>query len=215
MFIIDANLHGFADDHTISASDKDFENLKNILIHDSEIAIKWLKNNDMIANPGRFQAIILGKSKKTTHTTFIINGKEIESKENVKLLGINIDNKLNFDDHVSKLCSRASGQLNTLFRFNNYLTPETKILAINSFIVSNFQYFPLVWHFSSEKSINKIEQVKKRALKFLLNEPNLSYHELLTKAKRPTMKVDRLRTLCTEINKTIKDINPSYMNEDF
>ena len=126
MFIRDAHLHGFANDHTLSAAKKNLEDLKIILNKESEKAIEWLNKNEMIVNPSKFQAIVLAKTRETISTKFHINDKEIESKDSIKLLGITIDDKLNFDSHISKLCNRASGQLNTLFRFNNYLTPQTK-----------------------------------------------------------------------------------------
>ena len=54
-----ANLHGFADDHTLSSKSKFLDMLKNILCSESEIAIQWLNDNRMLANPSKFQAIFL------------------------------------------------------------------------------------------------------------------------------------------------------------
>ena len=39
---------------------------------------------------------------------------------------------------------------------------EKRNILINSFIYANFNYCPLVWHFSSKKSIDKIENIQKR-----------------------------------------------------
>ena len=41
-----------------------------------------------------------------------MNNVEVKSKESVTLLGIEIDNKLNFEKHVSTICKRANNQLN-------------------------------------------------------------------------------------------------------
>ena len=62
-FFFDNNLYGYADDHSISNSSTSLEELKDRLSIDSNMAIKWLSNNQMIANPSKFQAIILNKSK--------------------------------------------------------------------------------------------------------------------------------------------------------
>ena len=189
MFIRDAHLHSFAGDHTLSAAKKNLEDLKIIFNKESEKAIKWLNKNEMIVNPSKFQAIVLAKSRETISTTFHINDKEIESKDSIKLLGITIDDKLNFNSHISKLCNRASRQLNTLFRFNNYLTPQTKKLAVDSFLFSNFNYCPLICNFSTAKSISKVEKVQERALKFLYDEHALSYPELLEKGGKHKMSI--------------------------
>ena len=68
--------------------------------------------------------------------------------------------------------------------------------------------------FSSAKSLNKVESLQKRVC-FLYEDYILSYKELLQKAGKETMKVNRLKSLCIEIYKLINNINPTYMNEIF
>ena len=62
------------------------------------------------------------------------NSVEIES---VKLLGIEIDNHLNFQSHVSTICKKAAGQLNALSSLNSFRNQDQRKIA-NSFIHSNF-----------------------------------------------------------------------------
>ena len=85
----------------------------------------------------------------------------------------------------------------------------------NSYFNSSFDYCPLFWMFSGAKSLNKVQSLQKRALRFLYEDYILSYEELLQKAGKETMKVNRLRSLCIEICKSINEINPMYMNEIF
>ena len=49
-------------------------------------------------------------------------------------------------------------------------TWSEKEAIISSFILSNFNYCPLVWHFSSCESIRKIEKIQKRCLRIILND---------------------------------------------
>ena len=71
----------------------------------------------MIVNPDKFQAFIVQRNNTLTQEHKIIVGdQEIETKNRVKLLGIEIDNKLDFDYHVSTLCKKASNQLHTISR---------------------------------------------------------------------------------------------------
>ena len=65
--------------------------------------------------------------------------------------------------------------------------------------MSNFNYCPLVSMFSNVTSLKKIENLQKRALRFLYNNYQLTYEELLDKANSSTMNVKRLRFLCVEI----------------
>ena len=62
-FILVASAHNFADDNTLSSFAKTIENLITILEPESEIAINWFKDNHMIVNPCKVQAIIFDKHK--------------------------------------------------------------------------------------------------------------------------------------------------------
>ena len=210
-FFTETRLYGFADDHTLSAESKSLESLKAILSRESNVAIDWLSNNQMLANPSKFQLMFLSKSKQNIEVDIEIDNKTIKSTDSVHLLGIDIDHKLNFEYHISELCRKAGGQLNSLFRFQKYLTPLSKKLAITSFISSNFCYCPLVWHFSSAKSQNKIEQIQKRSLTFLQNKNA----QLDFEPGNSTMKIKRFRVLAIEIFKTLHNLNPLYMKNIF
>ena len=88
----------------------------------------------------------------------------------IKLLGLNIDDQLKFNEHISIPCSKAAMQLNDLSRLQKYMGKAEKKAIINSFILSNFNYCPLVWHFSSWESIRKIEENQKRCLRIVLSD---------------------------------------------
>ena len=79
----------------------------------------------------------------------------------VRLLGIQLDDKLNFSLHVSNICKSAANQLSALIRLNNFLCFEGKRVLINSYFTSNCNYCPLVWMFSKATSLKKIENLKK------------------------------------------------------
>ena len=53
----------------------------------------------------------------------------IKSSTCEKLLGVKIDNKLNFDTHVKGLCKKASNKLRALAR----VRPQKKKILMNSF----------------------------------------------------------------------------------
>ena len=94
---------------------------------------------------------------------------------------------------------------NALIRLKCYLSLMQKNVLINSYIISNINYCPLIWIFSTAKSLNKIESVQKRALRFLYN--NYS--------REVETSVYRLKILCVEIYKTINKLNPEFLNNIF
>ena len=60
------------------------------------------------------------------------------------------------------------------------------------FILSNFNYCPVIWHFCSETNTKKMEKNQERALKFIHNENHSTYEELLAKSKLPSLKIRRI-----------------------
>ena len=55
------------------------------------------------------------------------------------------------------------------------------------------------------------QNLQKRALKYLLDDYGSTVEKLLNKAGRSSMSINRLRTLCVEICKTLNELNPSFM----
>ena len=97
-----------------------------------------------------FQAIIFDK-RKGGHTNQIINieQRKVKMVSKVKLLGMNIDDKLNFDLHSNNICKSAWKQPNTLTRLKHLSRfGERKVLVI-TFVMLDFNYFSLVRNFSS------------------------------------------------------------------
>ena len=78
-----------------------------------------------------------------------------------ELLGIQIDDKLEFNLHISNICRSAANQLSALFRLKRFLGYKEKMILINSYFMANFNYCPLVWMFSSASSLKKIEKLQK------------------------------------------------------
>ena len=147
LFIKKANVANFADDNTLYAASKNITSLLEILKSESEEAIKWFETNNMFANPDKFQAIIVHHNKNINENyTLNVNNIEIKSTNSVRLLAIDIDNKLNFDKHLASLCRKAANQLNAICRIQNHMGNKEKEVLVNSFIYSNFNYCPLVWH---------------------------------------------------------------------
>ena len=70
LWLTKCDLHNFADDNTITVTCKKLNDLLLTLEKESESVVDWFRNNSMIANPDKFQAIIMKKrrgNKKQTH----------------------------------------------------------------------------------------------------------------------------------------------------
>ena len=183
MFIKEADLCNFADDNTLHASDKVVEIVKQILERESSKALYWFDINPMAKNPGKFQTMFLGiKDKKV-----ILNFDSItkESSLCVKLFGVYLDNKLNFLTHVKNLCKSASQKTKALLRMRPFLNINCAKRLCSAYILSAFNYCPIIWMFGSKMINGLINQTHKRALRAVYSDfTDTSFDVLLEKRQR-------------------------------
>ena len=180
-FVKKGTLYNYADDNTLSYGHPDFNVLTSVLESESNVLINWFKVNKMQANPDKFQVLAVGKKTFDKNMKICIQNSTLSCEETVKLLGIEIDYQLNFDIHISSICRKASQQLNILKRLGRYLDRLSKLTIFHTFILSNFNFCPLAWHFCTDKNSKKLEKVQERALRFVYDDYTSSYINLLEK----------------------------------
>ena len=153
----------------------------------------------MKANPDKFQAICTGKKSHDTIEQFQIGSTLIKCKDNVTLLGVNIDFNLNFNDHVSEIGRKASKQLTILQRLGRFLTKQGKLTIHNSFIMSNCSYCPVAWHFCSMASTRKMEKIQERALRFINDDFDLYLRDLLVSNNTDLLHIGGMKLMAGEV----------------
>ena len=123
----------------------------------------------MCANPDKFQSIIVDRDGKQS-LSISVQDNTIFSDPSIKVLGVTLDDKLKFDEHVSHMCLKASRQINALKRVSRYLDESCRILVFKSFISSNFNYCPVSWMFCGKTNLNKLEKLQERALRLVFRD---------------------------------------------
>ena len=121
-FIKDAQLLNFADDNTIATFSNSVDDLITDIQKESENVIDWFRSNEMVVNRDKAQSIVINRLEKWKDSyEFIIDNHKIDSENSVTLLGIKIDDKLNFEKHVTALYQKACRRLNALSRIHKYI----------------------------------------------------------------------------------------------
>ena len=93
-----------------------------------------------------------------------IRDEKIWESNKQKLLGLEIDKNLNFNEYVSSLCKKVGEKLTVLARLSNFMSIKQRRVLMKSFIESQFGYCPLIWTFHDRGVNNKINHLHERSL---------------------------------------------------
>ena len=137
-FVSKGDLYNYADDNCISVSHKDIRLVSAELENETQIMTKWFADNSLKANVDKFQGIILSGGRNNTAIQVSLDNMDIAFVQNIDVLGVCIDGKLNFNEHVCRICSKASAQISALQRLTGLVDYPSRKAIYTSFIASNF-----------------------------------------------------------------------------
>ena len=109
----------------------------------------------------------------------ILCGNEIVGhSDKLKLLGVTIDNQLNFSENISQLCQKASQQVGVLMRMKKLVPERAKLVIYRSSILPHFTYRQKIWHFARASDKRKLERIQEKALWIVFFDKTSTYEQL-------------------------------------
>ena len=210
---IDSEICNYADDNTLYACGLSFESVIEKLQADTQIIVNWFVHNQMAVNQDKFQVMFLGSGGEGLSIN--IGNFKIQGTNTVKLLGVTLDRKLSFSNHISDICSKADNKIRALLRIRKFLNTRKALQLCDAFIMSHFKYCPLIWMFSSKGDNRKIDSTQARALRVVLFNFVLSRNELYSSLNVVPVHTTCLQFLLIEIFKSIHKLNPEFMWDMF
>ena len=211
-FINETELTNYADDNTPYAINSSIEKLIESLENDSSILVKWFFDDYLMMNANKSRLLV---TKCHENISIAVDREIIEASDKVKLLGVTIDNKLDFNSHVSNICKKVSTKLHALARISNFMNLQKLRMLMKAFIESQFSYCPLVWMFHSRLLNNRINKLHERALRLVYKDTTLTFEQLLEKDNSFTIHHRNIQKLAIEIYKVINNESPIIMKHFF
>jgi hypothetical protein len=211
-FIKDISIANYADDNTTYASDKNVTNLLKTLENETNTLLDWFKINEMKPNADKSHLLVINKQNEASVK---LGEDTIVSSSSVVLLGVKIDENLNFKEHVAGLCKKGNQKLHALARISKFLSKDKLKILMKTFIISQFNYCPLTWMFHNRTLNNKINRLHERALRLVYVDETLSFQELLELDGSMTVHHRNIQRLATEMFKIKNNLSPTPMKEIF
>ena len=158
----------YAEDHQLYAPGETHGTVESRLKTQGTKRRLGFKNNFLLANPEKLQSLTVNPRNidaQNDDKTLNIDNHDIRKTEQIKLLGVYIDENLNFAGHISELCTRASQKVGILENLRNLIPCNAKLMLYKTCILPHLTYFHLVWKFCRSSDSRKIECIQERALR--------------------------------------------------
>ena len=167
----------------------------------------------MILNPYKCHYICLGKD--AVNDILKLCDEELKSSELETVLGFEIDQKLTFNCHVKRLCSKAAKKLSALQRIANIIDEKKRKILFNAIIKSIFSYCPLAWMFCSKRSNNLLSNIHERALRGSFDGHTSNFTQLVEKKRDSTIHQRNIQAFMKEIYKFTNNLSPPIIDHMF
>jgi hypothetical protein len=161
----------FADDSTLTSGNENHETLFKHVDEDLLLVNEWINFNRLLMNWSKTNGMALNVpkySKLNIASDFRFNDKIINLVSNVKLLGVHLDNKLDFRIHCDTICKRVNSKLFCLNKHSYLFTEEFKIILFKLFILPIFDYCSVLFITTNRINYQKISKAFMKSVKSLL-----------------------------------------------
>ena len=167
IYIMDLHLHTslfcvkFADDSNFEAAGDTKEQVENMCNLELEKISTWFKNNRLTLHPDKSRYLVHTREKSIS---LQIGGRPIQrngydlQEEGVKMLGVLIDENLDWKLHISSVKKKISKANYLLWRHRKRLKIETKKLMYESFVRSHLLYCLTVWGGAKQCNLKPLNQ---------------------------------------------------------
>ena len=180
----------YADDITIYSIVK-----KNPTEHHKELQpslnyiSQWASDNNMLINTRKTHLVKMTLSEPKHTDNYVIYDVSINISSHTKLLGVTIDSRLSFAEHVNDIVSRTSFKLFTMRRLRRLGANEKCLMMFyRSHILSVITYAAPAWSsLITDGSVAKLDQIQRRALRII--HPDGDYETNLQTMAVPNIKL--------------------------
>ena len=163
----------FADDNMVHVNGTSIAEVETLLQESVDKSVKWFRMNKLSVNIDKCHVMLIsGRNTSRYSLNIDIDGVEIPHVRSAKYLGVVIDSELKWTDHINELSSRLSSRLYILRKLR-------KSLPYNNFNCIYYDIFQScidnclsVWGSTSEKHLNHLQKLQKRAARIVTQNFN-------------------------------------------
>ena len=154
----------YADDTNLFIFGKNLDLLIEKMNNELVKVVDWLQANKLSLNIKKTQFMVfnLGRTNRDSSNKILINGVNIERVNNAKFLGVILDSKLSWLQHIQYLKVKISKGIGILSKARKCLSLSTLITMYYSFIYPYITYCIECWGSACHKYLETINKLQKK-----------------------------------------------------
>ena len=131
----------------------------------------WFQSNQLSLNVKKTHYMIFSNCKEKTLPVVNINGCELEKVNCTKFLGVKIDNKLSWKEHIGDVKNKLMKSIGIMYKMRNVLTRKWRMNLYKSIVLPHITYCNIVWASTFKSYLMELFITQKKALKLALKLP--------------------------------------------
>jgi hypothetical protein len=203
----------YADDICLVYEDDDEENIVKNMQYDLELLQRWFTVNSLSLNIEKTKYMIISTGEKiSTILKPKVNSKIIEQVFVYKYLGLLIDYKLKFHEHINHVKNKIAPIIGVLWRTKHIMPDNVKNHVYNAFVNSHLNYLVGVWGNAYENELKSVKTMQNKTLKIMFNfEKRKNTVELY----KETQKLNLKSMNCVALNILMYKVSNNMIQNDF
>lgn len=135
----------------------------------------FFNENLLSLNLSKTKYMILHSPRRSVppHSDLMVQSTKIDKVDNFKHLGLDIDSKLTWSNHVNTLQRNISSMCGLLWKVSKFLPSKTLTTMYHAFVQSKLQYLVSIWGAAAKSRLKPLQSVQNRCLKVIYKLPRL------------------------------------------
>ena len=189
----------FADDTTVFYSHHDIQSLEQTMNQELPKLTLWFRSNALSLNVQKTNFMHF-KGRKSCHNQSLdikLDGVSIERRTCTKFLGVFINDKLTWNDHVNHVAIPISRNIGIMYKVKSFVSDKILLMLYNTLILPYISYCNILWA-TSKSMINIILLLQKKAVRICTRSGFRDHTEPLF-ARLKCLKVDDINLMQTAL----------------
>ena len=203
----------FADDTNLTVAGETIGEVELAMNNDLARIKEWLLANKLSLNVAKTEFMLIGSDYKisnlVTQPIIKIDQTKIKQVFKSRVLGVDIDNKLKWTNHIDIVAKKVSSGIGAMRRIRDFVDRDALISVYNALIRPHFDYCSEVWDTLGNVLSNRLQKLQNRAARVVLGMSNdIPGSEALDMLGWEPLETRRAKKKAVHMYKVLNDLTP-------